>query len=127
MRAIPILLTCLMASAAYGEGQSPSVPPAEQGTLTTREVNRALRPYRDEIRGCYLASAEGGTLDLRLTIHRDGSVDRIAIATRNLAPRAARQIDSCIRALSVRWQFPERPVFTTVTVPFRFTAALAAA
>jgi hypothetical protein len=127
MRAMPIVISCLMASAAYGEGGRPVVP-TEPATLTAREVTRYIQPYRDQIRGCYLASASGGSLELGLVIHRDGSVSQLTLGMpKNLAPRAARSIDRCIRALSMQWHFPARAAFTTVTVPFRFAETLAAA
>lgn len=125
MRAIPILVSCLVARAAYAGGGSTSVSNDDARTLTAAEVNHYMQPYRNEIRSCYLTSASGGTLALDLIIHRDGSVYQLTVATPNLAPRAARRIDRCIRRLSARWHFPVRRGFTTVTVPFRFVKTVA--
>ena len=125
MRAIPVLMSCLVASTAYAGGGSPSVSNDEAKTLTATEVNHYIQPYRNEIRSCYLASASGGTLDLNLIIHRDGSVFELKVVTPNLSSRAARSIDRCIQKLSTRWHFPVRRGFTTVTVPFRFVKTVA--
>jgi hypothetical protein len=125
MRAIPILVSCLVASTAYAGGESTSVSNDESKTLTAAEVNHYIQPYRNEIRSCYLTSASGGTLALDMIIHRDGSVFHLAVVTTNLAPRAARRIDRCIRRLSARWHFPVRRGFTTVTVPFNFVKTVA--
>jgi hypothetical protein len=124
MRAIPILIACLISSSIARAGEEAGTPPA---TLTAAEVHRALQPYRNEIRGCYQASAEAGSLQLDLIIHRDGSVYQLIVTTPKVAPRAARTIDRCIRQLSTRWQFPVRGALTTITVPYRFTASIAAA
>lgn len=125
MRAIPILVSCLVATSAHAGGGGTPVSNDEPKTLTAVEVNHYIQPYRNEIRSCYLASASGGTLDLSLIIHRDGSVYQLTVVTRHLAPRAARRIDRCIQKLSARWHFPVRRGFTTVTVPFRFVKTVA--
>ena len=124
MRAIPILIASLISSSVAWAGEEPGMPPA---TLTAAEVHRYLQPYRNEIRGCYQASAEGGSLQLDLIIHRDGSVYQLVVTTPKVAPRAAKSIDRCIRSLATKWQFPVRRELTTVTVPYRFSATIAAA
>jgi hypothetical protein len=125
MRTIPILVSlCAMTAVATAGGEQAS-PPEDGRTLTGAEIDRYLAPYRAEIRHCYLGSATGGSLDLQMIIHRDGSVYQLKVITPGIAPRAARRIDRCIQKLAREWHFPVRRGFTHATVPFRFVRTIA--
>jgi hypothetical protein len=118
MRTITIAIISIIVLAATSARNALADDGDEAMTLTAAEVGRYMLPYYPEVRGCILQVTDGGRIDLNLTIHRDGSVFQLAIATRGVSQRSARRLDRCLRRLASTWHFPVRRGFTNAVVPY---------
>jgi hypothetical protein len=92
--------------------------------LSKAEIDARVTPVSANIKRCYLGAAGevkgAGHLDVKLTVHRNGSLHAIDVATPGLPAHAARSIDSCVRAAVANLQFPAKKAFNTIVVPFFF-------
>jgi hypothetical protein len=115
MRLWPAILTVLLAAA-------PAVAERPPHALSVADITTQLAPVSQDIERCFLdrASATGGKLDLVLTVTRKGQIESLVVRTSGLAPKVAKQIDGCVRALVEPVSFPARRTFTTATIPFLF-------
>ena len=91
-------------------------------SLEANEVQDLMKAANMDIGRCYLDAAGdvrgAGRLEIKLGIHRTGSVESIAVSTPKLAPKAAKQIDTCVRAIVKDMSFPARRAPTTAVIPY---------
>jgi hypothetical protein len=97
---------------------------ADDRALTSQDVVAQLKPVSPDIERCYMdrtADVHGaGHLALVLTVSRHGIVEQVAVQTPGVAPKIAKQIDSCVRERIATISFPAKRTPTTATVPYFF-------
>ena len=122
-----ILAILLVASVAHAESKRPlatlvKIDPPKARTLEASEVKDHVRPLDEQIGRCYLDAAGetrgAGHLEIKLSIHRTGTVEAVEVSTPKLPTRTAKQIDGCVKALVSELTFPARRSPTTAVIPY---------
>ena len=79
-------------------------------TLEASEVQAQIKPFGDDINKCYLDAARdvkgAGRLEITLSIHRTGKLDRIDVSTPGLSATLAKRISTCVKAVVSQQSFP---------------------
>ena len=90
--------------------------------LEPGEVRDRMKVVDAEIEACYVGAVGerrgAGQLELKLSIHRSGLLDRIDVTTPNLPSPVAKQIDTCVKAAVKDLAFPARRAETVAVVPY---------
>ena len=93
-------------------------------TLGAAVLERAITPYIDGVRGCWLTSVRSpratGRLRLELVIAPDGDVTRIEVVAPGAPPAERARLATCVRKLARTWHFPIRGGSTWALLPFYF-------
>jgi hypothetical protein len=115
MRTTPILLAVLLTSSfAFADTTKADLGPGE--------VREHLKGVDADIAQCYLGTigdrAGAGRLDVVLSIHRKGIVDRVDIKAPGLPAKLVTKIDACVRTALTGLSFPTRRLGTTAVIPY---------
>jgi hypothetical protein len=89
--------------------------------LTQKEIDAQIAPVSADIRRCYLdVATTAGKIDVKLVVHRNGTLHSVDVAVTGVAGKLAKKISGCVRTLVAPLSFPTRRAFTTALVPFVF-------
>jgi hypothetical protein len=114
-------------SLAHADGKRPlatmvKLEPAKQKTLDATEIQGHMKPANDQIGRCYLDAVGdvrgAGHMEIKLSIHRTGSIESIDVATPKLSAKQTKQIDGCVRAIVKDMSFPARRATTVAIIPY---------
>lgn len=81
-----------------------------------------MKVVDDDVSRCYLGAVGqqrgAGHLEIKLSIHRSGLLDRIEVAAPGLAPKVATKVGSCIKTAVKDLAFPASRTDTVAIVPY---------
>ena len=90
--------------------------------LEPSEVRDRMKVVDSAIGACYLDAVGerrgAGQLEIKLSIHRTGLLDRIDVATPNLPAPVAKKIETCVKDAVKDLAFPARRTETVAVVPY---------
>jgi hypothetical protein len=126
-----ILVGVLLVSSVAAAENKPLLKAVKTDISTSKDLPRDLAPseVRDrmkavdtEIAACYLDTVGerrgAGQLEIKLSIHRTGLLDRIDVATPNLPAALAKKIEGCVKSAVKDLAFPARRAETVAVVPY---------
>ena len=124
----PILAAVLLVSSVASAENKPLLKAVTTDIkLTARdlepsEVRDRMKVVDADVAACYLDAVGerrgAGQLEIKLSIHRTGLLDRIDVSTPNLPAPTAKKIETCVKAAVKDLAFPARRAETVAVVPY---------
>lgn len=113
MRRVPFPLALVILSATLAVAPRVSA-------LTVDRIGANVRRHTSDVRACYVRALGrrpdlGGRIEVRFTVHADGSVSAVSIERDDLGDPAMRE---CVESAVRSWTFPAGREDETVTYPF---------
>jgi hypothetical protein len=126
MKVSIVMALSLVAATASADRPDKAAP----RTLEPDQVQERMTALSDDVRACYLGTVGelrgAGRLDITLSIHRTGLIDRIEVRAPGLPSKLAKKVDECVRPLVAPLTFPAARTSTVVTVPYFYQRTAAA-